>query len=273
MVIQCFSEPSGTSQRTAGRRWRSGAMMMCPLNGGTGDREDRVSPTAKWNQIGVGDGTWKASQATTEVQVGMNESADDVTELVVAAANGDQDAWGGLVDRFMPLVLSVIRRYRLGPKDAEDISQTVWLRLVEHLGSIREPKALPGWLTVTTRNEALRTLRIRSVVTPVDPTDATASLRLEPRRETKDVDEDILQAERRMAVLNGLAELPTHQRDFLALLAADPPVSYAEISRQTGMPIGSIGPTRSRCLAKLRATAPLRALRDMEYTHLMGGRS
>jgi DNA-directed RNA polymerase specialized sigma24 family protein len=126
---------------------------------------------------------------------------------------------------------------------------------------------------VTTKNEALRILRIHSGVIPVDPTDTRTNDQLIPRQATAGVDEDLLRAERRTAVLDGLAELPAHQRELLVLLVAEPPVSYDEISRQTGMPIGSIGPTRSRCLAKLRATASLRALLDTEYSSVSGGGS
>jgi RNA polymerase sigma factor (sigma-70 family) len=194
-----------------------------------------------------------------------------VTELVVAAARGDQQAWDGLVDRYMPLVVSVVRKYRLRDKDAEDVSQTVWLRLVEHIDTIREPRALPGWIVVTTRNEALRVLRGRSLAVPVDFGDLHAHGQLDIDMDSLELDDGLLRAERRAAILDGLAELPPYQRRLLLLLVADPPVSYEEISLQTGMPVGSIGPTRARCLAKLRATAPLRALLDAECSNLRGG--
>ncbi len=228
----------------------------------------------RWTGIGVIPGKDVRACGRNRGSAGaMDDQSEDLTELVAAACGGDTVAWDVLVSRFMPLVLSVIRRYRLSGRDAEDVSQTVWLRLVEHLDSLREPKALPGWLTVTTKNEALRTLRSRSAVTPVDPTDVKANVRLEGRHDTKEVDAELLRAERRTAVLDGLAEMTEPQRDFLRMLVADPPISYLEISRRTGMPIGSIGPTRARCLAKLRSTAPLRALNDMEYANSAGGGS
>ena len=96
-------------------------------------------------------------------------------ELVAAAAQGDQRAWAALVERYVPLVYSIIRRYRLSDKDAEDVSQTVWLRLVEHLGAIREPQALPGWLATTTRHEALGVLRSKRRTDPVDRVPAGSS--------------------------------------------------------------------------------------------------
>ena len=98
----------------------------------------------------------------------MTETVD-VAELLQAAARGDQQAWDRLVDRYMSLVISVIRRYRLSDKDAEDVSQTVWLRLVEYIDRIREPRALPGWIATTTKNEALRLLKAKSLVDPTNP--------------------------------------------------------------------------------------------------------
>ncbi len=202
----------------------------------------------------------------------MAESAD-VSELVAAAANGDHLAWNRLVDRYMPLVVATIRRFRLEAKDAEDVSQTVWLRLVEHLAAIREPRALPGWLVVTTRNEAVRVLRGQRGRYQTIPVDPIASDQLDSVSDNWAVDDGILLSERRSAVRAGLAELTEKQRNFLLLLAADPPITYDEISRRTGMAIGSIGPTRSRCLAKLRETDSLRALMEVEELDLTGGRS
>jgi RNA polymerase sigma factor (sigma-70 family) len=177
----------------------------------------------------------------------------DVGALVAAAARGEQQAWNALVDRYLPLVRSVLRAYRLAEGDAEDVSQTVWLRLVEHLDGIREPRALPKWLMTTTKHEALRLIRSGARELPVDPqTDPAIGA-----TDHVDVAADLLRAERHQALRDGLAELPASDRQLLLLLAADPPVGYREISRITGMPVGSIGPTRSRCLARLRATAAM----------------
>ena len=84
-----------------------------------------------------------------------------LTELVIAARDGDSAAWESLVECYAGLVWWVCRRHRLSDSDAADVSQTVWLRLVEHLPSLREPKALPGWLDTTARHECLRLLRTR----------------------------------------------------------------------------------------------------------------
>ncbi len=76
-----------------------------------------------------------------------------VADLVTRARKGDQQAWDVLVERYSPLIWSICRHYRLSRADAEDVGQRTWLQFVNHLGAIREPAALPGWLTTTTRRE------------------------------------------------------------------------------------------------------------------------
>ncbi len=188
--------------------------------------------------------------------------AVSVVDMVGAAARGEQSAWDALVERYLPLVYSVIRQFRLGEKDAEDVNQTVWLRLVEQLANIREPLALPGWLVTTTKHEALRVLRYKQRSIQVDP---GADWLLDMRLDSTEVDEVILRAERHAALREGLAELNPDQRRLLLLLVADPPLSYGEISRRLLIPVGSIGPTRARCLNKLRATASIQALLAAEH--------
>ena len=186
----------------------------------------------------------------------------DVGELVAGAARGEQPAWHALVDRYLPLVRAVARAYRLADRDAEDVSQTVWLRLVEHLGSIREPRALPKWLITTAQHEALRLIRSNGRELPVDPLTGPAA------RVADDVDvaAELLRAERQQALRDGLAELSPRDRQLLVLLVADPPLSYQQISTVLGMPIGSIGPTRRRCLERLRATAAMRTFLTADLT-------
>jgi RNA polymerase sigma factor (sigma-70 family) len=193
----------------------------------------------------------------------MAEGRQDwtLTALIGAAVDHDGEAWDELVSRFTGLVAHTIRRYRLSPVDAQDVSQLVWLRLVEHLGTLREPAALPGWLATTTRHECERNLRINGRSVATDPTDLEGDRSGDPA-----VDESLLADERRRALQAGLAELSENQRDLLRMLSADPPYAYAEISRTLNIPIGSIGPTRSRVLARLRETAPVKAyLGVLEY--------
>jgi RNA polymerase sigma factor (sigma-70 family) len=175
----------------------------------------------------------------------------DLAALVEAARRNESCAWSGLVQRFTPLVRSVTRRYRLSEHDAEDVAQVVWLRLVEHIQRLREPLALPGWIATTARHESLRLARGHGRTLLVDPLDDSAR---EFDGQHAEVDAHLLQDEEVEAVREGLAQLPTPQRDLLLLLVADPPLSYREISAKLGMPIGSIGPTRARTLARLEAT-------------------
>ncbi len=181
---------------------------------------------------------------------------DAVPALVAAAVQGDQEAWRELVERYTPLVASVVRRHRLSGGEAEDVMQTVWLRLVENLTSLRDPLALPGWISTTVRHECVRTLKLRRGTVPTD------TLEYRPPAGQGDLDVAMLEAERHEALLAALAELPRRQRELLLLLLEDPPVPYDEISHRLEMPIGSIGPTRARALARVRAHPAVSALQD-----------
>jgi RNA polymerase sigma factor (sigma-70 family) len=153
-------------------------------------------------------------------------------------------------------VTAIVRRFRLSPADADDVNQTVWLRLVEHLDEIREPRAVPGWLVTTTRNEALRVIRRRGREVSLDPHGHAMGL----LHEVNDMDEGMMRDERSQALRDALLELSPGRRELLTLLLADPPLSYDEISNRLGIPIGSIGPTRARALEQLRNTDAMRAL-------------
>jgi RNA polymerase sigma factor (sigma-70 family) len=190
----------------------------------------------------------------------------DLPRLVKASVDRDEAAWNELVRRFAGLVAFVIRHYRLSTTDTQDVSQLVWLRLVEHLGQIREPSALPGWLATTTRHECERHLRVSGRSVAMDP----LTMRLVDRADGAEIDELLLAAERRQVLLDGLGELAPQQRELLMMLTADPPYAYAEISRILGIPIGSIGPTRSRVLDKLRDTGAVRAYLDADESAQIG---
>ncbi len=193
--------------------------------------------------------------------------ASEVGRLVRASASGSEAAWNELVGRYSPLVMAVIRSFQLTTQDAQDISQTVWLRLIENLANLREPEALPGWLATTTQRECTRRVRKGRQVLPVDPqTDGVMQQCV-----TVDHDADILQAELRQALRDGLAELPPRDQSLLRLRAADPPKSYNEISQLMGMPIGSVGPTLRRSLDRLRQTRAMRAYLAMPTGPGKGG--
>jgi RNA polymerase sigma factor (sigma-70 family) len=191
-----------------------------------------------------------------------------VVALVVRAAEGDQRAWDDIVERYAPLVYGICLRYRLTSHDVEDVGQTVWLLLVEHLGKLREPAALPGWLATTTARECLRAVK--------------AASKSEWRRNGRDdseqfvddraIDEEILMAERNAALYAVFAELPTRCQQLLSMLISDPPCSYAAIHEALGIPVGSIGPQRARCLERLRRSAAFIALSEGEIaSNVRGG--
>ena len=174
----------------------------------------------------------------------MAESS--VTELVERAGAGDQAAWNGLVDRFGNLVWSVVRGFRLDPASAADVSQTTWLRLVENLDRIREPERLAGWLATTARNESIRVLRHRQRELP------TVDVEVLGDPAFVDPAADLIESERAAALVGAVQELSEDCQTLLRLLATEPPLEYEEIAELVERPIGSIGPTRARCLERLR---------------------
>ena len=170
-----------------------------------------------------------------------------LTELVAAASAGDGEAWEQIVDRFGALLWGVARGHRLEPHAAADVVQGTWLRLVENLDRIQEPEALPGWLLTTCRREALRVLRSQGREVPVDE-QAAAEL-VAPRGE---LDLGLLTDERDAELWRSFRLLGQRCQRLLRILMAPECPPYAVVATELGMPIGSLGPTRGRCLAKLR---------------------
>jgi RNA polymerase sigma factor (sigma-70 family) len=168
-------------------------------------------------------------------------------EVVRAAAGGDDHAWEALVDRFAGLVWGVARSHGLSEADAADVSQSTWLRLAEHANAIRQPERIAGWLATTARNESVRILRRGHRDIPVGTREEVAM-----DEETSDVASRILEEERDIALMTAFERLPPRCKTLLRVLTAAPAPSYAEASEVLEMPIGSIGPTRARCLQHLR---------------------
>jgi len=177
-----------------------------------------------------------------------------VTTLLENAAHGAETAWREIIERYSSLVSAVCGRYGLTGADVEDVSGEVWLQLVANLRTIRDPRALPGWLTTTTRNECLMLLRHKKRQLPSDHEIAAET---EPQAEAE---ASLLVQERRDAVRHVVARLPERDRQLLSMLFSDPPTPYATISSVLGMPIGAIGPTRQRCLARISHTPEIMAL-------------
>jgi len=172
-----------------------------------------------------------------------------LTDLVRAAAGGDESAWGAIVDRFSGLVWATARAHRLSREDAADGAQTTWLRLVEHLDRIRDPERLGGWLATTARHESLRAIRRGTKEQPT----GEADLFEEPSDEA--IDRLLLDRERDGALWRAFAALTDRCKSLLRLLMADEEPTYEEIGAALGMPIGAIGPTRMRCLDRLRRSS------------------
>jgi len=182
-----------------------------------------------------------------------------VADLVSRARTGDKQSWDPLVERYAPLIWSICRTYRLGHADAQDVGQSVWLRLVDQLGKIRDPAALPGWLATTTRRECIRVLHTPCRThAPIYALDAENL----PDEQADPADQELLAAERRAALREAFNRLPPDGQQLIAILITDPPVPYTEISARLGIPRGSIGPNRRRCLAKLRRDPAISALID-----------
>lgn len=190
----------------------------------------------------------------------------DVALLVGRARGGDQLAWNELVDRFNPLVMATVRRHRLSAEDGDDVGQVVWLRLVQHLDTLREPRALAGWIRTTAVRECLRMIRERRRTVLRDPLAQDA--RFETAACDDDVGERLAQEDEFAELLEAFALLSTRQRELLTMMMTDPPPSYLQISQRLGIPVGAIGPTRARAIASLRrgltASTTVRGVRHAE---------
>jgi RNA polymerase sigma factor (sigma-70 family) len=180
--------------------------------------------------------------------LGLNVADLDTTRLMRRAANGDHRAWEQLVDRFGRLIWSITRDFKLVESDAADVFQTTWMRLIEHIDRIEHADRVGSWLAATARNECLRSLAVRKRLVLADEDHSFDG----PAAHEPEIDEALLAAERAGVVREAMTHLPRRWQRLMEMLMADPPASYAEISDELGLPVGSIGPTRGRCLARLR---------------------
>jgi RNA polymerase sigma factor (sigma-70 family) len=171
------------------------------------------------------------------------------TDLLIAARSGDRSAWEQIVKRYARLVRSIAAEFRLQESDAADVAQNTWLRLLAYGGTIRDPEKLGSWLATTARREASALLRrSRPEVASESAGDGVAAGDPSP----EDV---VVAAETAAAVRRAAGALNDRQRLLVnALFYESPVISYDEVSRRTGLPVGSIGPTRIRTLKRLHRT-------------------
>lgn len=192
----------------------------------------------------------------------MRLTAERSEELVDAASGGDRQAWEELVESYGGLVWAITHNHRLSAGDAADVSQTTWLRLVENIDRIHDRSRVGAWLATTARRECLRVIgqTRRVVVLPSEDLDGALP-------QQAGVDSAVLADERDQEVRRAMQQLPPNCQLLLHLLMLDPPPSYEQVSEALGIPIGSIGPTRGRCLAKLHE------ILEPSRTAEVGGRS
>lgn len=179
----------------------------------------------------------------------------DLDSLVAGALAKDQDAWRALVDRLKGVAWKVIYGYDMDEHDRKDVFASTFFRLHERLDTVREPQKLPGWIATTALHEVHAAFRKRRRFVPMD------SLPLHAISDA-DHDEQLLDGELHQAVRAALRELPAKSQALMRLLSAEPPLSYDEISELLGIPRGSIGPMRRRCLERLRNSEPLAPFRN-----------
>ncbi len=173
-------------------------------------------------------------------------------DLVRRARSGDKGAWSALIGRLKGLVWRATAESGLSLADREDVFAVTFFRLFEHLDDIREPERLPGWVATTARNEVMQILR--------------GKRRTEPRSEIErwentdimGVDEGLLDDELRKALQAAFLRLGCPCQQLLRLVSAVPPLSYDQVSQLMGVPRGAVGPTRQRCLERLRRSPELR---------------
>jgi RNA polymerase sigma factor (sigma-70 family) len=192
-----------------------------------------------------------------------DQACDDalVIDLVTRARGGDKQAWDALVERYAPLIWSICRKHRLSRHDADDVGQSVWMRLVDHLDKIRDPGALAGWLATTTQRECWRLVRTACAPGAVA---RGLDVAIIPDERAGAVEQQLLAAERQAALREAFTCLPLEGQRLIAMLIADPPLTYAEVSVRLGIAVGSIGPTRSRYLDKMRRHPAVAALINAE---------
>lgn len=164
-----------------------------------------------------------------------------------AARDGDRKALNALITDLSPLVWHVSRGQGLDRTTAEDVVQTVWMTLLRNLHAVAEPRALAAWLIITTRREASRVRGGRDRMEPL-PDDTMEALRSEEGLP----EEEMLESDRNRALWQAFRKLPQQCQELIRLTVLNGRAEYDVVARELMMPRGGIGPTRRRCLVKLR---------------------
>jgi RNA polymerase sigma factor (sigma-70 family) len=182
------------------------------------------------------------------VRLQFSWATASVATIVTKAGQGEPRAWEELVNRFGGMIAATGRRYRLTPSDVAELQQTTWLRLVENLHRIEQPERVGGWLATTARRESLQLLRRASKY----HSGADQMLANMPDKHLPDPDSRPIAEEREAVVRAAWERLKPRCQELLSRLVSDEPIAYKDLSKLLQMPVGSIGPTRQRCLAHLR---------------------
>jgi RNA polymerase sigma factor (sigma-70 family) len=185
----------------------------------------------------------------------IHEDSAALIALARAAGTGDNTAWRDLVDRLKGVAWKVLYSFDLTQEDRKDAFAATFFHLYERLSTIRELEKLPGWVATTARNEALMLVRKRDRQVPME------------ELPLRDIDTDdhatgMLESELKTAMLQAFRRLPADAQALMRLCTAEPPIGYDEISRLLGVPRGSIGPKRQRCLERLRNSPELAPFLD-----------
>jgi RNA polymerase sigma factor (sigma-70 family) len=171
-------------------------------------------------------------------------------DLTAACLRGEQAAWNALVDRYAALIYSIPLKHGLSEQDAADVFQSVCVRLLEKLGSIRDPRGLPAWIITTTSRQSWAVLRQHQ--REVTRTREQKPLEDEPIDPEPLPEDEVLALEKQHLVRTAMSQLSPTCRRLIESLFLNDRISYQELAQQLHVPVNSLGPTRARCLAKLR---------------------
>jgi RNA polymerase sigma factor (sigma-70 family) len=188
-----------------------------------------------------------SDSSSVVARAGLPDRSARLATMMTAARTGDEAALGSIVTELSPMLWQVARAAGLGASDAEDVLQTVWLRLVSHLHAIRDTSALIAWLVVTTRREAWHVRAAGRRQLPAEQDWFAARPDRSPGAEDRVVIDD-----QHRALWSAVAQLSPRCQELLRIVAFVPRPDYTAVAARLGMPVGSVGPTRGRCLAKLR---------------------